>query len=300
MPRCNVNNLVGGCSGQLGRLPFYWQRTQTQFALLVSGFSKKWMDNSQKALYDHQGYIAAEAASPVLVEAMVAFKEAWDSYRATDEERLLGLQIAYITLNEHPAGSKDQLDYASGSEEYHAVHKQYHPQYRAILYERNYYDIFMLDLEGNCIYSVYKELDYATNFRTDGLGEWKDSGLGEAYRAALEHPDEINVIDWKPYGLHRRWRVRTAIAKGQTASSSPFSSGWQPSLPELKPVGAGSKLECWCKGSSSSSRPRDTSGSKLLPVGLGTFESEPNPTCPGWLAAAFRSSSQTTGQPVPT
>ena len=30
-------------------------------------------------------------------------------------------------------------------------------RYRAILYERNYYDIFFLDREGNCIYSVYKD-----------------------------------------------------------------------------------------------------------------------------------------------
>ena len=37
------------------------------------------------------------------------------------------------------------------------VHKVYHKLYRSILQERNYDDIFFLDLEGNCIYSVYKE-----------------------------------------------------------------------------------------------------------------------------------------------
>eukprot|EP00439_Symbiodinium_sp_Y106_P035806 s3683_g4.t1 len=56
----------------------------------------------------------------------------------------------------------------------------YHPIYRDILYARNYYDIFFFDLRGNLIYSVYKELDYATNFLANGTGEWKDSGLGEA------------------------------------------------------------------------------------------------------------------------
>lgn len=45
-----------------------------------------------------------------------------------------------------------------------------------------------------------EELDYATNFLADGPGEWKDSGLGEAFRAAVANPDGINVIDWKPYG----------------------------------------------------------------------------------------------------
>ena len=28
-------------------------------------------------------------------------------------------------------------------------------EWRKILYERDYYGIFMLDLDGNCIYSVY-------------------------------------------------------------------------------------------------------------------------------------------------
>lgn len=30
------------------------------------------------------------------------------------------------------------------------------PRYREILYDRNYYDIFFFDTEGNLIYSVYK------------------------------------------------------------------------------------------------------------------------------------------------
>lgn len=36
----------------------------------------------------------------------------------------------------------------SGAEFYHQAHKQFHPTYRAILYERNYYDIFIFDLQG--------------------------------------------------------------------------------------------------------------------------------------------------------
>lgn len=47
-----------------------------------------------------------------------------------------------------------------------------------------------------------QELDYATNFLANGPGQWKDSGLGEAFRAAVDNPDIINIIDWKPYGCH--------------------------------------------------------------------------------------------------
>jgi hypothetical protein len=132
-----------------------------------------------------------------LVDAFQAFKTSWDAFAPTDAERLAALQQAYITNNPNPLGSKDQLDYAPGYEAYHATHKQYHPAWRATLYERNYYDIFMLDLEGNLVYSVYKELDYATNFQT---GEWASSGLGEAFRAAIADPDVVSEIPWKPYG----------------------------------------------------------------------------------------------------
>ena len=49
---------------------------------------------------------------------------------------------------------------------------------------------------------MLQELDYATNFLANGPGQWKDSGLGEAFRAAVDNPDIINIIDWKPYGCH--------------------------------------------------------------------------------------------------
>lgn len=185
---------------KISRLEYKFQKTETEFALLASGYTAEWLSASAAGLEEHKQYLVVEAAKPELVEAMWEFKQAWDAFRETDAERLLSLQIAYILLNPNPTGSKDALDYALGPEEYHSVHRRFHPQYRAILYERNYYDIFFLDTAGNCIYSVYKELDYATNFLADGPGEWRNSGLGEAFRAAMSNPDGINVIDWKPYG----------------------------------------------------------------------------------------------------
>jgi len=172
----------------------------TEYFLLAGGYSQKWVAAAEAALSAQQGYTMEEAADPVMAEAIVDFKRGWDTYKETDEERSLGLQASYITLNQYPTGEKDKLDMAAGNEEYHQIHLKYHPKYRDILYDRNYYDIFMLDLEGNLIYSVYKELDYATNFASDGNGKWKNSGLGEAFVASMANPDTISVIDWKPYG----------------------------------------------------------------------------------------------------
>lgn len=52
---------------------------------------------------------------------------------------------------------QDELAYADGDERYHGVHAKYHPIYRQKLYDRAYYDIFFFDLEGDLIYSVFKE-----------------------------------------------------------------------------------------------------------------------------------------------
>lgn len=52
---------------------------------------------------------------------------------------------------------QDELDYAEGDEKYHEIHAKYHPIYRQKLYDRGYYDIFFFDLQGDLIYSVFKE-----------------------------------------------------------------------------------------------------------------------------------------------
>ena len=44
-----------------------------------------------------------------------------------------------------------------------------------------YYDIFLVDNNGNVVYSVYKELDFATSLTS---GPWKQSGLAEAFNKA--------------------------------------------------------------------------------------------------------------------
>ncbi len=50
---------------------------------------------------------------------------------------------------------------------------------------RGYYDIFLFDADGNLVYTVFKESDFATNLVT---GPWKDSDLGSAFRAARDNP----------------------------------------------------------------------------------------------------------------
>ncbi|WP_051548145.1 cache domain-containing protein [Sneathiella glossodoripedis] len=108
------------------------------------------------------------------------------------------LQKAYITDNPHPTGEKEKLDAAGDGSAYSKVHGQFHDWFRTNLNTREYYDIFIFDLKGNLVYSVFKELDYATNLVT---GKWKESGLGQVFRAAAALPagSKPAFIDFAPY-----------------------------------------------------------------------------------------------------
>lgn len=136
------------------------------------------------------------AENPAVIQSLKSFERAWDELEYGQSALL---QKAYITDNPNPLGEKEKLDAAPTGTTYDAVHGQYHPWFRKLLKERQYYDIFLFDMSGNLIYSVFKELDYATNLNT---GEWKDSDLGNAFRAAADStaPGSISFFDFKPYG----------------------------------------------------------------------------------------------------
>ncbi len=159
------------------------------------------LKNRDGQLHDYLGSIEedllAVASNPYTLEALKAYEAGWNEvgFQGNPEEVL---QRLYITDNPNATGEKEKLDYASDGSVYSQVHAKYHLWFRSFLYAREYYDIFLFDLKGNLVYSVFKELDYATNLNT---GEWKDSDLGNAYRAALKATGEEKkfFFDFKPY-----------------------------------------------------------------------------------------------------
>lgn len=109
------------------------------------------------------------------------------------------LQGLYISENSHPIGEKHKLDAASDRTMYSQIHGQYHPPIRKYLEEFGYYDIFLVDADtGSIVYSVFKEVDYATNLKT---GPYKDTGIGKVFRKALaaNSPDAVVIEDFAPY-----------------------------------------------------------------------------------------------------
>ncbi|USH01238.1 methyl-accepting chemotaxis protein [Grimontia kaedaensis] len=107
------------------------------------------------------------------------------------------LQEAYIGLNRHPLGNKHLLDKANDGTVYSEVHEVYHNNYRTFLEAFGYYDIFLVDIAGNVVYSVFKELDYGTNLNS---GPYRNSGLAEAFLGAKKlSKGEFSFVDFSPY-----------------------------------------------------------------------------------------------------
>ncbi len=135
------------------------------------------------------------ASNPSTVQAIKDFTGAWQQL---GNDPTATLQRLYIEENPHPTGQKENLDAASDGSTYSGFHADYHPWFREFLRARGYYDVFLFDTEGNLIYTVFKELDYATNLMHD---RWRDTDLGNAFRAARENPraGQQTFFDFLPY-----------------------------------------------------------------------------------------------------
>lgn len=157
------------------------------------------LESRKAALGDYLGSIEQDLRSvsenPSVLQALTEFSLAWDALGGNQTQKL---QQLYIDDNPNPLGEKENLDYAPDGSTYSSVHKKYHPWFRTFLRERGYYDIFLFDTNGNLVYSVFKELDYATNLNS---GEWSKSDLGNVFRGALDNhgSEALTFFDFKPY-----------------------------------------------------------------------------------------------------
>lgn len=114
-------------------------------------------------------------------------------------DNALFLQQDYIAANSHPLGNKDALVKFGNNSAYDILHQEYHPTFRKFLQTYGFYDIFIIEPDsGHVIYSVFKELDYATSLIK---GPYKNSGLAEAFNQGmkLQNEDDTVLIDFSPY-----------------------------------------------------------------------------------------------------
>jgi len=112
--------------------------------------------------------------------------------------KALDLQNQYIADNSNPLGEKDGLDVGRKLNSYNTAHEKYHPSFRKFLHEFEFYDIFIVEPKtGHIIYSVFKELDFATSLKT---GPYKSSGIAKAFNEASNLKEgDFYVTDFEPY-----------------------------------------------------------------------------------------------------
>ena len=138
------------------------------------------------------------AGNDTTLMAAMNLQSAFEGVRTMEDDVVRAMHKSYITDNPNPAGSKHLLDFADDGTGYSRLHKKYHPAFRFLLESREYYDIFLVSPEGDVTYSVYKELDFATNVDT---GRYKDSDLGTVFRQIRDNPtaNSIQFSDFRPY-----------------------------------------------------------------------------------------------------
>jgi class 3 adenylate cyclase len=107
------------------------------------------------------------------------------------------LQYEYIVENPNKIDEKQKLDDAEDGTQYSQFHRRYHPIFRRVVEEFGYYDLFLIDTEGNIVYSVKKETDFATNL---GIGPYSRTSLALAYKDALrQNNGYVAIADFSFY-----------------------------------------------------------------------------------------------------
>ncbi|MEL6476597.1 MAG: methyl-accepting chemotaxis protein [Pseudomonadota bacterium] len=161
------------------------QRSRGAVVELVSEQERQRAHLARKAVErfaeDMRNWTATLADTSLGREPLRDFSTQWNTMFGVNPSE--DLHRAYIDQNPHPIGQKDALVKADDGSSYSNFHAQYHPGLRTVLKQQDYYDIFLITAEGEIVYSVYKERDFATNLLT---GPWKDSGLADLFRQVSE------------------------------------------------------------------------------------------------------------------
>ncbi len=95
------------------------------------------------------------------------------------------LQYNYIFNNPYGIDKEQTLTYIEDGSTYSAEHAKYHPQLRDLKLLFGMEDIFLVDLNGDIIYTVAKGLDFTTSLTN---GPYANTVLGKVFR-------DVNVDD---------------------------------------------------------------------------------------------------------
>ncbi len=135
------------------------------------------------------------AESKPIKEGMAQLLNSWNELSIDPKSTARQL---YITDNPlFPNYTADYFNAKDGSL-YSANHEKMHKLIRGLTKSRGYYDVFLIANNGDIVYTVYKEDDYATNLLT---GKYKDTTLAQGFREVQENTNlnHVALYDFVPY-----------------------------------------------------------------------------------------------------
>ncbi len=197
--RAEINGYFSGLSGNVQLLA---ELNEVKTALNVASTTQPQLetlmgvdlDTARKRLKTYyrdqfgEQFAARNSAKKINIETIV------DSL----PPRTVAAQYVYIAANPNPLGKKNEMNVAGDGSAYSQMHAKFHPLAKQLVDAYKIYDLFLVDNDGNVVYTYFKELDYATNLKN---GPWAQSGLGSAYTSALASKDakKTYLIDYAPY-----------------------------------------------------------------------------------------------------
>jgi len=214
MEKANLDKLSSVKSAKNGEIEAYFsylkgllvsladqEGTKSAFSALDNGFYKL-QEELNLPLADIKNKIASNYESQYLNSVNYevpnsAQRRATSAYIPQNENGIVA-QYAFIVDNSAKLGEKNEMNYnAKYDSTYMKAHKKYHHAFNSFLNAYSLYDIFMVDLKGNVIYTDFKEKDFATNLKH---GAYANTGLARAYKKGLNlSKGGLAFDDFAPY-----------------------------------------------------------------------------------------------------
>jgi methyl-accepting chemotaxis protein len=180
-------------SQQLANAVVNFSQASKNYALETQQFDRSKVTTQLRRYYDNdfsRQYLDQNPGSTPVQSAQLLSKLSLNA---------LALQNTFIAQNPAPLGAKDSLTAPDDGSQYSFFHQKYHPYLQDFLQRFGFYDIFLVDADtGMIVYSVYKELDYATSLKN---GAYANSGIGRAFKAANNATEKsfVAIEDFAAY-----------------------------------------------------------------------------------------------------
>jgi len=143
---------------------------------------------------DVRSEVSYVATSPSALQALQAMARAWDAIKDDPQGTLVD---AYITKNPNQSAERYLLDRADGLEIYHVQHARFHAAFLSVVNRLGYDDLYLFNTQGDTIYSVNKQTDFAQNVAAQSSSP---TGLSVVFEKALTAEEGlVHFSDFEPY-----------------------------------------------------------------------------------------------------